>query len=237
MKRIAILLLVFYCFLISLAAVAEEDSSISVVVDGKKVMMTDANGNERYPIISNGTIYLPMKIISDVLGYNISQDIFTRSIVISSPKEEKSETDQSSEEQIDAIITHKDGTIEKTTLKKVLDILAGNSLKFERDYNGASIVAYGKVQQISGKTDLSGHVVDGYICVGFYDASKHQGGWPMQCWRVEASREDLEFVSTLSIGDAVKISGVIWSGFGSSINIYISNGNTTKIEPYTGTLE
>jgi len=49
-------------------------NGIKIVVDGKKLNPTDANGNRVEPIIYNGTTYLPVRAVADALGKSVYWD-------------------------------------------------------------------------------------------------------------------------------------------------------------------
>ncbi len=50
------------------------DHGIRIVVDGKKLNPTDANGNAVEPIIYNGTTYLPVRAVANALGKAVYWD-------------------------------------------------------------------------------------------------------------------------------------------------------------------
>lgn len=47
---------------------------VKIVVDGKKLNPTDANGNEVQPMIYNGTTYLPVRAVANALGKAVYWD-------------------------------------------------------------------------------------------------------------------------------------------------------------------
>lgn len=47
---------------------------ITIIVDGKKIQPTDANGNAVEPMIYNGTTYLPVRAVSSALGKEVYWD-------------------------------------------------------------------------------------------------------------------------------------------------------------------
>ena len=49
-------------------------NGISIVVDGKKLNPTDAQGNKVKPIIYNGTTYLPVRAVANALGKAVYWD-------------------------------------------------------------------------------------------------------------------------------------------------------------------
>ena len=49
-------------------------TGIKIVVDGRKINPTDANGNPVEPMIYNGTTYLPVRAVADALGKPVYWD-------------------------------------------------------------------------------------------------------------------------------------------------------------------
>lgn len=49
-------------------------SGIKIIVDGKKINPTDANGNSVEPMIYNGTTYLPVRAVANALGKSVYWD-------------------------------------------------------------------------------------------------------------------------------------------------------------------
>lgn len=58
---------------------------ITVQVDGVNQAITDSNGNEAAPIIYNGTTYLPVKSIGQILGQSVTWDGKTNTVNITNP--------------------------------------------------------------------------------------------------------------------------------------------------------
>lgn len=57
---------------------------IKITLDGEEVIPTDVNGNSTEPFIMNGSTYLPIRALSEALGYNVEWDAETNTIKISS---------------------------------------------------------------------------------------------------------------------------------------------------------
>lgn len=55
---------------------------IQVVVDGAKVDLKDAAGNPVEPFISNGTTYLPLRVVGEALGKEVTWDDATSTVYI-----------------------------------------------------------------------------------------------------------------------------------------------------------
>lgn len=62
---------------------------ISIIIDGQTKTMLDADGNRVYPISYDGTTYVPIRAISELLNAKVSWDSKTGSVVIESNCEEK----------------------------------------------------------------------------------------------------------------------------------------------------
>ena len=57
---------------------------VTVVVDGVPRTFTDAQGNIVYPINYNGSLYLPVRAIGNLMGKNVSWDSTTKTVTLSS---------------------------------------------------------------------------------------------------------------------------------------------------------
>lgn len=56
--------------------------NVNVYVDNELVNLTDVNGNAVYPILQDGTTYVPIRAISQLLGYEIDWDGDNRNVFI-----------------------------------------------------------------------------------------------------------------------------------------------------------
>ncbi len=54
--------------------VAYAANTVRIVVDGREIHPTDANGNSVSPIVQNGTTYLPVRAVADALGKAVYWD-------------------------------------------------------------------------------------------------------------------------------------------------------------------
>ena len=57
---------------------------ITITYDGQAQLFQDANGNAVYPITYNGTTYLPVRCISDLLGMEVNWDQATNTVQLGS---------------------------------------------------------------------------------------------------------------------------------------------------------
>lgn len=80
-KKITMLLLACSLFMMGVfaAGVAQNITAqlrpdLTVIIDGQKQTFKDANGALVYPIVYNGTTYLPLRAIGGVMGKEVSWD-------------------------------------------------------------------------------------------------------------------------------------------------------------------
>lgn len=60
-------------------------NNIKIVLNGKEVVPTDANGNAIEPFTIDGTTYLPVRAISTALGLNVGWDAATSTVTLDNP--------------------------------------------------------------------------------------------------------------------------------------------------------
>ena len=65
---------------------AEVRPSVAILVDGVERTFYDASGKEVHAIYYNGTHYLPVRAIGELMGKNVNWDGSTRTITLSSPR-------------------------------------------------------------------------------------------------------------------------------------------------------
>lgn len=65
------------------AATAQLRPDITIVVDGTERTFTDAKGNPVYPLLREGTNYLPVRAIGELMGKSVDWDGKTRTITLS----------------------------------------------------------------------------------------------------------------------------------------------------------
>lgn len=64
---------------------AELHKDLTIIVDGEKQTFQDANGAIVYPIMYNGTTYLPVRAIGGLMGKNVGWDGATQTITLKAP--------------------------------------------------------------------------------------------------------------------------------------------------------
>lgn len=59
---------------------------VTILADGTERTFYDANGQEVHPLYANGTHYLPVRAIGELMGKNVNWDAATRTISLTSPR-------------------------------------------------------------------------------------------------------------------------------------------------------
>lgn len=60
-------------------------NNIKILLNGKSVVPTDANGNAVEPFIIDGTTYLPVRAVATALGMNVGWDGATNTVLLDNP--------------------------------------------------------------------------------------------------------------------------------------------------------
>lgn len=81
-RRISIILGLVACFSLLFSLNSFAASNISVYVDNELTELMDANGNTVYPFIQNGTIYIPVRGISQALDCIVEWDGDNQNVMI-----------------------------------------------------------------------------------------------------------------------------------------------------------
>ena len=63
---------------------------IKITLDGKELVPKDADGNYVEPFIIDGTTYLPVRGISNVLGLDVDWDGASGTVILKSPQDKQS---------------------------------------------------------------------------------------------------------------------------------------------------
>lgn len=58
------------------------NKTVTITMEGKEQILKDASGNRVYPITYNGSTYLPVRAISDLLGVPVDWDGSTRTVML-----------------------------------------------------------------------------------------------------------------------------------------------------------
>lgn len=58
------------------------NSGITIKMDGQEQVLKDANGTRIYPITYNGSTYLPVRAVSNMLGVGVDWDQATQSVLL-----------------------------------------------------------------------------------------------------------------------------------------------------------
>lgn len=61
------------------------DQGITIKYDGEVVIPKDANGNRVYPIMYNGTTYLPIRAVGNMMDIGVDWDGTTRTVLLGNP--------------------------------------------------------------------------------------------------------------------------------------------------------
>ncbi len=112
-KRIGVVCLLVLLSALILPASAVEPSqvtvemrpSVKVVVDGMERTFYDATGKEVHVLYYNGTHYLPVRAIGELMGRNVNWDGASRTITLSSPRTAAATSGQPDNASKDKLIT------------------------------------------------------------------------------------------------------------------------------------
>ena len=68
----------------SQSVTAEIRDDFTIIVDGVTQKFTDANGNTVYPMLYNGSTYLPLRSVGQLMGKTVSWNGNTETVTLSS---------------------------------------------------------------------------------------------------------------------------------------------------------
>lgn len=60
-------------------------NNIKIMLNGKEVVPTDANGNSVEPFVIEGTTYLPVRAVANALGMNVGWNDETKTVTLENP--------------------------------------------------------------------------------------------------------------------------------------------------------
>ena len=75
-------------FIGEIKGVAQLGEYVNIFIDGKEFIAKDANGNRVYPVIKDGTTYLPVRAIGEAFGKKVTWDGATRTVYLESQKDD-----------------------------------------------------------------------------------------------------------------------------------------------------
>lgn len=81
-KKLSIILSIFIFCITASTSVISAAEDITVYVDNKITVLTDANGNTVYPFIQDGTTYIPVRGISQALNCTVQWDGDNKNVLI-----------------------------------------------------------------------------------------------------------------------------------------------------------
>ncbi|WP_010252223.1 stalk domain-containing protein [Acetivibrio cellulolyticus] len=104
--------------------VAKLKPDVTIMINGQKLQAKDGNGKEVYPIIYNGSTYLPVRAVADAVKLPVDWDGKTQTVFLGSKN-------QGPTRLIDLQSTNKSGAfpIKSTMDKSILSIETGDVIK------------------------------------------------------------------------------------------------------------
>ena len=63
------------------------NSNITFKLDGEEQILTDATGVRTYPITYNGTTYVPIRAVANLLGVGVDWDQATQTVLMGDPED------------------------------------------------------------------------------------------------------------------------------------------------------
>lgn len=158
-----LLALVMICSLMVNAGAAESQEEIkaylnydiTVTYDGNTQTLKDAAGNTVYPVSYNGTTYLPVRAVSNMLGIEVEWDGATRTVILSGPaggrtaaRSDSKASTASGQEEITAYLAP-GITVKYNGETQTLKDAAGN-IVYPVSYNGTTYLPVRAVSNMLG---------------------------------------------------------------------------------------
>ena len=133
---------------------AELSPDFTIVIDGKERTFYSADGEEAHPIVYNGTTYLPLRAIGEIMGKNVNWDESTMTVTLSGTR------------TTDNVKGTPDKYADSETIKvQIMDefkiVVDGETQKFKDAdgnrvypmlYNGSTYLPLRSIGEIMGKT-------------------------------------------------------------------------------------
>lgn len=132
---------------------AQLSPGISIVVDGAERTFYNANGAEVHPITYNGTTYLPIRSIGELMGRNVNWDQSTLTVSISGQRTDSvsGTPDRAAASQQIAVELHPEYTIVVDGVTRSFTDANGAAV-YPLLYNGSIYLPIRAIGQLMGKT-------------------------------------------------------------------------------------
>lgn len=133
---------------------AELSPDFTIVIDGKERTFYSADGEEAHPIVYNGTTYLPLRAIGEIMGKNVNWDESTMTVTLSGSRTAenvKGKPDKNADTE----------TIRVQIMDEFKIVVDGETQKFKDAdgnrvypmlYNGSTYLPLRSIGEIMGKT-------------------------------------------------------------------------------------
>lgn len=128
----------------------------TIEVDGDKTTFFDVSGNEVQPIVYNGTTYLPVRAIGELMGKNVNWDQNTLTVTIAGERTTaavKGEEDENAKEAEVTVQIRPDFTIVVEGKKRGFADAKGNTA-YALLYNGSTYLPLRAIGEMMGKNVL-----------------------------------------------------------------------------------
>lgn len=127
-----------------------------IEVDGEETTFFDASGNEVQPIVYNGTTYLPIRAIGELMGKNVNWDQSTLTVTLAGERTAgtvKGTEDEDAEEAEVTVQIRPDFTIVVDNVQRSFTDANGDAV-YAMLYNGSTYLPLRAIGQIMGKNVL-----------------------------------------------------------------------------------
>lgn len=134
------------------AAPAQLRSDFSIVVDGKDTDFKTASGQAAYPILYNGSTYLPLRAVGELMGKNVNWDKTTKTIDISGSRTSTSANTDNPNVGVQSIdvAERSDFKIKVDGVEKTFYSVKGERI-YPVLYNGSTYLPLRSVGELMGK--------------------------------------------------------------------------------------
>ena len=138
----------------SSSVTAQLSPNISIVVDGTERTFYNVSGQEVHPITYNGTTYLPIRSIGELMGKNVNWDQSTLTVSLTSPRTADAASgtpDGSASARQVAAELHPEYTITVDGTARTFSDANGKAV-YPLLYNGSIYLPIRAIGQLMGKT-------------------------------------------------------------------------------------